>query len=385
MSTRVGGPDTSSPGCHDIYRRVPKHPHRREMYDVSPALAVLPASFTTLEAVTAGISRRVLSRLTRRGQLIRAHRGVYQRKPIGQVAAERWQLLEVEHLERSRAALLAHPGHALSHQSAALAMGLPVLLHPAMPVHLTALTVQPRSRRVEGMVLHHSDSIINDAVDVDGLLMLTPDRTVADCLRTMSPANSVAIADQAVRSGATTLRDVSVLIEAQRRWRGRPRAAAALSLVDPRRETWLESYSFVTLQEFGVELPTPQVEVFDESGRFVGRVDAMWVPDGVVGEADGKGKYLMGLTDDDGPSGRAAALRVVEEKVREDALRGLGLEFVRWDTEQIRHRPLDVARNVAAARRRGDLGRFTGRLRQGDRWLDLSEHLAGTVSGSLTA
>ena len=111
----------------------------------------------------------------------------------------------------------------------------------------------------------------------------------------------------------------------------------------------------------------------------------MWIADGVVGEADGKGKYLMGLTDDDGPSGRAAALRVVEEKVREDALRGLGLEFVRWDTEQIRHRPLDVVRCVAAARRRGDLGRFTGRLRQGDRWLDLSEHLAGTVPGSLTA
>ena len=355
------------------------------MYDVSPALAVLPPSFTTLEAVAAGISRRVLSRLTRRGQLTHAHRGVYQQNPIEQGAAERWQFLEIEYLERSRAALLAHPGHALSHQSAAFAMGLPVLVHPAMSVHLTALTVQPRSRRVEGTVLHHSDSITNDAVEVDGLRLLTPDRTVADCLRTMRPANGVAIADQAVRSGVTTLRDVSVLIGAQRRWRGRPRAAAALDLVDPRRETWLESYSFVTLQELEVELPTPQVEVFDEWGRMVGRVDGMWIADGVIGEADGKGKYLMGLTDDDGSSGRAAALRVVEEKVREDALRALGLEFVRWDTEQIRHRPLEVARSVAAARRRGDLGRFTGRLRQGDRWLDLSEHLAGTVPGSLTA
>ena len=378
-------------GCHVVHRLArplswrADPPHRHEMYDVSPALAALPSSFTTLEAVAAGISRRVLARLARRGQLIRSHRGVYQQNPGAQVEVERWQILEAEHLARGRAALLAHPGHALSHQSAALAMGLPVLLHPDMPVHLTALTVQPRSRRVDDLVLHHSDSIINDVVEVHGVRLLTPERTVADCLRTMRPANAVAVADRAVGSGATTLGDVDRLLETQRRWRGRPRARAALALVDPRRETWLESFSFVTLHDLGVDLPTPQVEVFDEWGRFVGRVDGMWIAEGVVGEADGHGKYLIGLADVGGPSGRAAALRVVEEKVREDDLRGLGLEFVRWDTDQIRHHSLDVARHVAAARGRGDLGRFTGRLRQGDRWLDLSEHLAGTVSTVLTA
>ena len=348
---------------------------------MSSALTCLPSSFTTSEAVTAGISGRVLARLVRRRQLIRVQHGVYRQNPSADGVSERWQVLESEHLERSRAALLAHPGHALSHQSAALAMGLPVLLHPDMPVHLTALTVQPRSRRVADKVLHHSDSVINDMVEMDGLRLLTPDRTVADCLRSMRPANGVAVADQAVRAGATTVRDVQLMIDAQRRWLGRPRAAAALGLVDPRRETWLESYSFVTLHGLGIDLPTPQVEVFDEWGRFAGRVDGMWISDGVVGEVDGKGKYLMGLTDDDGPSGRAAALRVVEEKVREDDLRGLGLEVVRWDTPTIRHEPLAVARRVAVARSRGDLGRFTGRLRQGDRWLDLSEHRSGTVRG----
>jgi hypothetical protein len=201
----------------------------------------------------------------------------------------------------------------------------------------------------------------------------------------MRPAGGVAVADHAVRSGATTVRDVELMIQAQRRWRGRPRAAAALGLVDPRRETWLESFSFVTLHGLGIDLPTPQVEVFDEWGRFVGRVDGMWISEGTVAEADGKGKYLMGLGDDDGPSGRAAALRVVEEKVREDGLRGLGLEVVRWDNTQIRDEPLTLARRVENARSRGDLDRFTGRLRQGGRWLDLSEHLAGTVSTSLTA
>lgn len=374
-------PQVASAPC----RRAPSTPTLQDMYDVSSALTCLPSCFTTSEAVTAGISGRVLSRLVRRRQLIRVQHGVYRQNLSADGVSERWQVLESEHLERSRAALLAHPGHALSHQSAALAMGLPVLLHPDMPVHLTALTVQPRSRRVADKVLHHSDSVINDMVEMDGLRLLTPDRTVADCLRSMRPANGVAVADQAVRAGATTVRDLQLMVDAQRRWLGRPRAAAALGLVDPRRETWLESYSFVTLHGLGIDLPTPQVEVFDEWGRFAGRVDGMWISDGVVGEVDGKGKYLMGLTDDDGPSGRAAALRVVEEKVREDGLRGLGLEVVRWDTPQIRHEPLAVARRVAVARSRGDLGRFTGRLRQGDRWLDLSEHRSGTFPGPARA
>ncbi len=352
------------------------------MYDVSLALATVPPSFTTSEAAAAGISRRVLSRLVRRSQMIRVQQGVYQQKFSAQGVPERWQMLEAEHAARSRAALLTHPRHALSHQSAALVMGLPVLLHPEAPVHLTALTVQPRSRRVADRMLHHSDSIINEVVEVDGFRLLTPDRTVADCLRTMRPANGVAIVDQAVRSGATTIREVQLMIGAQRRWRGRPRAAAALALVDPRRETWLESYSFVTLHALGIDLPSPQVEVFDERAWFVGRVDGMWISDGVVAEDDGTGKYLMGLADDDGSSGRAAALRVVAEKTREDDLRCLGLELVRWDTRQIRSQPLEVARRVAIARSRGDVGRFIGRLREGGRWLDLS---AGSTSPNTAA
>lgn len=192
-------------------------PDRHEMYDASSSFTSLPSSFTTSEAVTAGISQRVLTRLVRRSQLIHVQRGVNQQNPSAQGVPERWQILDSEHLARSRAALLAHPGHALSHQSAALAMGLPVLLHPDMPVHLTALTVQPRSRRVAGKVRHHSDSIINEVVELDDLRMLTPDRTVADCLRTMRPANGVAVADHTVRSGATTVRDVKLMIDAQRR------------------------------------------------------------------------------------------------------------------------------------------------------------------------
>ena len=74
------------------------------MYDVSPALVSLPSSFTTSEAVTGGISRRVLSRLGSPGQLYHAPRGVYQQNPGAQGVGGGWQILEFETPERSGAA-----------------------------------------------------------------------------------------------------------------------------------------------------------------------------------------------------------------------------------------------------------------------------------------
>ena len=343
------------------------------MYDSTAALAALPDVFTAQTAMAAGISHHVLRRLVRHESIIRFQSGVYG-QPLADEQEERWARIHHEHTVRARAALQAHPDHALSHRSGALVFGWPVSLRPDEPVHLTALHVEPRSRRVDGKVLHHSDSIINDVVELDGLRLLTPARTVADCLRTMTAANGVAVADGALREGATDLLAVERSLDGMRRWRGRPRANAALRLVDPRRETWLESFSFVALHGLGIDLPTPQVEIFDEWGRFVGRVDGMWIADGTVAEADGRGKYLLGSPDGDGASGEDAARRVVAEKIREDDLRDLGLEMVRWGSREVRHRPEILARRVDSARARGDIGRFRGRLRVNGRWITPSEH-----------
>ncbi|MHB1473256.1 MAG: type IV toxin-antitoxin system AbiEi family antitoxin domain-containing protein [Dermatophilaceae bacterium] len=344
------------------------------MDDVTAALAALPEVFTTQTAMAAGISHHILRRLVRHGSIIRFQSGVYGQPHADEPEAERWARIHREHTVRARAALQAHPDHALSHRSGALVFGWPVSLHPDEPVHLTALHVEPRSRRVDGKVLHHSDSIINDVVEVDGLRLLAPDRTVADCLRTMTPANGVAVADGALRERATDLLSVESSLAGMRHWRGRPKANAALRLVDPRRETWLESFSFVALHGLGIDLPTPQVEVFDEWGRLVGRVDGMWIAEGTVAEADGQGKYLLGTPDGGGASGKDAARRVVAEKCREDDLRDLGLEMVRWGVGEIRRSPEIVARRVDAARVRGDIRRFRGRLRVDGQWLIPSEH-----------
>ena len=82
---------------------------------------------------------------------------------------------------------------------------------------------------------------------------------------------------------------------------------------------------------------------------------------GTVAEADGAGKYLGELTLD-GPSGAAAARLVLAEKIREDRLRGTGLEVVRWGFQDVRRAAPDLVQRVEAAWERGDLGRFRGRL-----------------------
>jgi hypothetical protein len=128
--------------------------------------------------------------------------------------------------------------------------------------------------------------------------------------------------------------------------------------VDGRRETWLESYAFVRFAEWGLTLPQPQVEVFDESGEFVARTDGAWVKQGTVLELDGKSKYRLpkgGVVD---PS---AAWEL--EKARYDRVGNLGLERVRFGlTDLFRHE--DRVRSVIRARRAcGSLERFAGHFR----------------------
>ena len=334
------------------------------MLDASAALSLLPSAFTSREAFDAGLSQAVLERLVRRGAVVRVQRGVFRQDPPLGPEETPWSVHHQTYLARARAALLSHPHHALSHETAAVLWGWPVLLHPGSPIHLTALHVEPRSRRDGRTVMHHSDSVVNEAAKVDGLTVMSAARSVADCLRTMRASRAVAVADAAVRLGHATVEDVEAVLQSQRRWRGRPAANGALRLVDPNRETWLESFSFCELHAIGIELPEAQVEVYDEQGRFVAHVDGMWVEDGTVAEADGKGKYGLPASSGDPATQAAVVDRVLNEKAREDALRSLGLEVVRWDFAEIRRQPEAVAGRVRAARHRGGLARFTGRLRR---------------------
>ena len=75
------------------------------------------------------------------------------------------------------------------------------------------------------------------------------------------------------------------------------------------------------------DIPRPRLqrELYTPTGIFVARVDFEW--DGrLVGEFDGLVKYGQGLM----VPGQTPNDVVIAEKIREDRLRQLGLEVVRW-------------------------------------------------------
>jgi hypothetical protein len=76
----------------------------------------------------------------------------------------------------------------------------------------------------------------------------------------------------------------------------------------------------------GLTAPVLQ-QAFADSNGHIGVVDFWWPDCGLVGEFDGRGKYLR----DEFSRGRSVAEIVMQEKAREDRLRALGLKVVRWE------------------------------------------------------
>ena len=90
----------------------------------------------------------------------------------------------------------------------------------------------------------------------------------------------------------------------------------------------------------GVPRPIVGLPVMGDDGRsYV--ADLAWLPQRVIGEVDGYGKYS---------DGREALIR---EKHREDALRARGWGFVRWTVAEMLTRPEVVVARVQRALRRG--------------------------------
>jgi hypothetical protein len=91
--------------------------------------------------------------------------------------------------------------------------------------------------------------------------------------------------------------------------------------------------------------PSPILQQrFDDEGGLIGFVDFWWPTQKVVGEFDGRGKYLR----DEFTRGKTTAEVVLDEKRREDRLRGLGFRVVRWGWSEAQSLPA-LERKLASA------------------------------------
>jgi hypothetical protein len=299
-------------------------------------LSGLPPVFLTSEATRAGLDSRRLRTAQTTGAASALGRGVY-------ADTARWP---GERQERHRLMALAAGravrDSALSHVTAALAHGLP---NPRTPLPLPSVTVddQVRSRSPGSWMTLYRGELPDGHVEVvDGVRRTIAPRSVVDSTRHLTLGDGLAVADAAVRSGMTSLAALHDLREFQRRWPGILRTDQVLALVDPRRESWLESWSAAAFHLLKIPRWFPQVNVHATHGHFLGRVDGYWPDLGVVAEADGRGKYLGDLDPSLDRTPDAVARRVLSAGEREMGLRACGLGVVRWTTEEITRHPLAV-------------------------------------------
>jgi len=255
------------------------------------------------------VSRRRAQALLAEGTLVRLRRGVV----VGACVAERAAAdARLRHDIRLRMMLLCFPDCVGSHESAALVRGLPLLDIPAW-----AIGTRTRGAwrgggvmriRVAPLPAHH-------LAVADTARCTTAPRTVVDIARSTSLRHATVVGDAALR-GHCTRGELEQAFDDCSAWFDLGKARKALDFFDPRSESALESVSRVIIDERGLPLPTPQVEV-QLDARTTYRVDFMWETQRVIGEADGLAKYDV-----------QGALRA--EKLRQERLERLGFTVVRW-------------------------------------------------------
>lgn len=254
----------------------------------------------------------------RSGEIVRLCRGAYLLGDERQAEHEARHALLVG-AEARRVASTA----VVSHVSAAVLHGLPVWGVGLDRVHVTR--ARPTGARKGPSVRVHSAPLTAaEVVEVHGIPVTSPARTVVDLARRSPFASGVATGDAALRARLVTLDELDDALRRVTGWPGAPAARRVVSFLDGRSESVGESRSRVAIWLSGLPPPTPQWEVWHR-GRMLGRVDFAWPDQRLVAEFDGRLKYGRLLR-----PGQDPGELVYQEKLREDAIRAAGFTVVRW-------------------------------------------------------
>lgn len=236
----------------------------------SPTRTHEPAgAFRVRDAIAAGVSP---SRLTRRDLEAPVH-GVRSRAgvPISTVEA---------------IALVLRDDQFISHTTAAQLWGAPLPReHEGALVHVTSIGTAPVMRRPQ--VTPHrlrSDSFRPD--QVRGIPVSGPARAWYECASLLAEADLVVLGDYFVGPiGLATIDGLRAAIVPG--GRSSLKARAALERIRSGVESPMESRFRLTVIDAGFPEPSVNVDVVDDSGRFLGRPDLAWPDSRIALEYDG--------------------------------------------------------------------------------------------------
>ncbi|MGY1805440.1 hypothetical protein ACI78T_19320 [Blastococcus sp. SYSU D00922] len=283
-----------------------------------PAPEPVPLLRLRRDAVRSGFSDDELGRLVRAGELARLRRGAYVDSTLPPDAAANHRLLV-----RATLAGLRRPA-VVSHQSAAVLLGLPLWDVPLDRVHVTRCPPAWNSS-ARLLCCHVARLDDREVVEVDGVLVTGPVRTALDLARSLPHEAAVVALDAALRMGLLSHEELRLRLLDVAGAPGSRSAARAVSFADGRSESVGESRSRVVLARWKLAPSALQFEVLSRQGRLIGRTDFAWEEHRLVGEFDGRVKYGRLLR-----PGHEAGDAVFQEKLREDEIRDEGWGVVRW-------------------------------------------------------
>jgi hypothetical protein len=282
-----------------------------------PAAALVNAQHGVVsraQLLDAGVSDRVIARLVRDRGLRRLSPGTF-----ADAAAWLTSTDETRHLMRLLGVQLQAPDAAAYGTTGAIARRLPVRRIPEAPMVLR----EHAAPRLAHATVRRTQRPLPPLTTHGGLLVTTLAKTVVDVASEVPLADALISIDAALRRGLP----LPELLDTHEQWpplRRTRQSLAAIVAGDPYSESWLESLSRGRMIERGMRLPLSNV-VLRHADRWA-RVDFLLAELGVVGEADGEGKY--------GRRGGALAV-VVRERGRHAWLEDLGFGVARWGTPEV--------------------------------------------------
>lgn len=281
------------------------------------SLAATYGVVKTGDALANGLTRQDLRKLAARDWW-RFGQGVFLTQPRANCEPD----------QRAAAALaLAGSGAVVSHATAARVHGFSGLdglpgFDQRDPVEAEHVSLDRRSggRVPVGLIVHRVTLNSRDVVTGEGLRITSAVRTAADLLLCESRAAAVVAIDSAIQRGCLPMDAAPEIARRLARRHGAPRARRHLELVDGRAESPLETLSRLHFIDQGLAPTALQFEVRGPNDLLVGRADFLFEEPGgrrVLGEADGRD-----IHDHVGARHRDLS--------REESLRDLGFDIVRW-------------------------------------------------------
>jgi hypothetical protein len=273
-------------------------------------------------------SRHQLARDAVTGVLQRVSRGAY-------IDAEVWRGLHDRERYRHLVQAVAETRRSrpvLSFWSAAVLHGLPII--GAWPTVAHVSVGAASGGRSSGHIVRHVAPLAEtEIVEVDGLLVTSVARTLLDMAGLRTTLTAVAMADRALhlerysRLPSMISREaLEAAFAARLPFRTHARVRGVLDFAADEADSVLESVSRFNMRVIGVPRPSLQQRFEDHLG-LIGFSEFYWQDHKLVGESDGRMKYL----DPAYRKGRTLERVLYDEKVRADRLRSLGLRVSRWD------------------------------------------------------